>query len=228
MNYKKQFIEFMVRAGVLTFGDFTTKSGRKTPYFVNTGNYKTGAQADKLGHFYASCIEENIKNGKIKEDIAALFGPAYKGIPISVATAISMSRDFNRDINYCFNRKEEKDHGEGGKMVGYKLQDDDSVLMVEDVITAGTAVRETLPQLMAAAKVKIEGLIISVDRMEKGQGDKTAIQEIEEEFGIKTYPIVTVREIIDAMHNTEIDGKIVIDDSMKQRMEEYLTKYCVL
>lgn len=228
MNYKKQFIEFMVRAGVLTFGDFTTKSGRKTPYFVNTGNYKTGAQADKLGHFYASCIEENMKNGKIKEDIVALFGPAYKGIPISVATAISLSRDFDRDINYCFNRKEEKDHGEGGNMVGYKLQDEDSLLMVEDVITAGTAVRETLPQLMAAAKVKVEGLIISVDRMEKGQGDKTAIQEIEEEFGIKTYPIVTVREIIDAMHNTEIDGKIVIDDSMKQRMEEYLAKYCVL
>lgn len=227
MSYKKQFIEFMVRAGVLTFGDFTTKSGRKTPYFVNTGNYKTGAQADKLGHFYASCIVENLKNGNIKEDIAALFGPAYKGIPISVATAIAMSRDFDRDINYCFNRKEEKDHGEGGKMVGYKLQDGDSVLMVEDVITAGTAVRETLPQLMTAAKVKVEGLIISVDRMERGQGEKTAIQEIEEEFGIKTYPIVTVREIIDTMHNTEVEGKIVINDAMKERMEEYLTRYCV-
>lgn len=228
MNYKKQFIEFMVRAGVLTFGDFTTKSGRKTPYFVNTGNYKTGAQADKLGQFYASCIVENMKNGNITEEISALFGPAYKGIPISVATAIAMSRDFDRNINYCFNRKEEKDHGEGGKMVGYKLQDGDSVLMVEDVITAGTAVRETLPQLMAAANVKIEGLIISVDRMEKGKGEKTAIQEIEEEFGIKTYPLVTVREIIDAMHNTEIDGKIIIDDAMKERMEVYLDKYCVI
>ncbi|QHI71374.1 orotate phosphoribosyltransferase [Aminipila terrae] len=228
MSYKKQFIEFMVKSGVLTFGDFTTKSGRKTPYFVNTGNYKTGAQADKLGHFYASCIAENIKNGNISEDIAALFGPAYKGIPISVATAIAMSRDFDRDINYCFNRKEEKDHGEGGKMVGYKLQDGDSVLMVEDVITAGTAVRETLPQLMAAASVKVEGLIISVDRMERGQGQKTAIQEIEEEFGIKTYPLVTVREIIDTMHNNTIDGKIIIDDAMKERMEEYLSQYCVL
>lgn len=228
MSYKKEFIEFMVRSGVLTFGDFTTKSGRKTPYFVNTGNYKTGAQADKLGHFYASCIAENVKNGNINKDIVALFGPAYKGIPISVATAIAMSRDLDRDINYCFNRKEEKDHGEGGKMVGYKLQDGDSVLMVEDVITAGTAVRETLPQLMAAAKVRIEGLIISVDRMERGQGEKTAIQEIEEEFGIKTYPLVTVREIIDTMHNVEIDGKIVIDDAMKERMEEYLAKYCVM
>lgn len=228
MSYKKEFIKFMVKSGVLTFGDFTTKSGRKTPYFVNTGNYKTGAQADKLGHFYASCIAENMEKGKINKDISALFGPAYKGIPISVATAIAMSRDFNRDINYCFNRKEEKDHGEGGKMVGYKLQDGDSVLMVEDVITAGTAVRETLPQLMAAAKVKIEGLIISVDRMERGQGEKTAIQEIEEEFGIKTYPLVTVREIIDTMHNVEIDGKVVIDDNMKERMEEYLAKYCVM
>ncbi len=228
MSYKKEFIKFMVKSGVLTFGDFTTKSGRKTPYFVNTGNYKTGAQADKLGHFYASCIAENMEKGKINKDISALFGPAYKGIPISVATSIAMSRDFNRDINYCFNRKEEKDHGEGGKMVGYKLQDGDSVLMVEDVITAGTAVRETLPQLMAAAKVKIEGLIISVDRMERGQGEKTAIQEIEEEFGIKTYPLVTVREIIDTMHNVEIDGKVVIDDNMKERMEEYLAKYCVM
>ncbi len=228
MGYKKQFMEFMVRSGVLTFGDFTTKSGRKTPYFVNTGNYKTGAQADKLGHFYASCIVENMKNGNIDQGVAALFGPAYKGIPISVATAIAMSRDFSRDMNYCFNRKEEKDHGEGGKMVGYKLQDGDSVLIVEDVITAGTAVRETLPQLMAAAKVKVEGLIISVDRMERGQGEKTAIQEIEEEFGIKTYPLVTVREIIDTMYNVEIDGKIVINDEMKERMEGYLAQYCVL
>ncbi|MBE6033744.1 MAG: orotate phosphoribosyltransferase [Clostridiales bacterium] len=227
MSYKKEFIEFMVRAGVLTFGDFTTKSGRKTPYFVNTGNYKTGAQADKLGYFYASCIIENMEKGMISENIASLFGPAYKGIPISVATAIAMSREFDRDINYCFNRKEEKDHGEGGKMVGYKLQDGDSVLMVEDVITAGTAVRETLPQLMAAAKIKVEGLIISVDRMERGQGQKTAIQEIEEEFGIKTYPLVTVREIIDTLYNKEVDGKILIDDSVKERMEEYLEQYCV-
>ncbi|MBN7771987.1 orotate phosphoribosyltransferase [Clostridium aminobutyricum] len=227
MSYKEYFIEFMVRSGVLTFGDFTTKSGRKTPYFVNTGNYKTGAQADKLGHFYASCIAENIRNGVIPSDIAAIFGPAYKGIPIAVAAAIALSRDFDMDVNYCFNRKEEKDHGEGGKMVGYKLQDGDSVLIVEDVITAGTAIRETLPQIKAAADVNIAGLIISVDRMEKGQGEKTAIQEIEEEFGIKTYPLVTVREIIDTMHNKEIDGNIVINDDMKQKMEEYLEKYCV-
>lgn len=222
MSYKKEFIQFMVRAGVLTFGDFTTKSGRKTPYFVNTGNYKTGYQAGKLGEFYASCIKEHIK-----EDVAALFGPAYKGIPLSVATAIALANKFDKDVNYCFNRKEVKDHGEGGTMVGYKLQDGDKILVIEDVITAGTAIRECFPILKAAADVEIAGLIISVDRMERGQGNKTAIQEIYDEFGIKTYPIVTVREIIDTLHNTPVDGKIYIDDEMKAKMEAYLEEYCV-
>ncbi|MGL4363033.1 MAG: orotate phosphoribosyltransferase [Cellulosilyticaceae bacterium] len=222
MSYKQEFIEFMVKAGVLTFGDFTTKSGRKTPYFVNTGNYKTGYQANKLGEFYARCINENIK-----ENIDSLFGPAYKGIPLSVATAIGLNNHFDKDVNYCFNRKEAKDHGEGGTMVGYALKDDDNVLIIEDVITAGTAIRECFPILQNAAKVNIIGLVISVDRMERGQQNKTAIQEIEEEFGIKTYPIVTVREIIETLHNKEIDGKIYIDDAMRSRMEEYLEMYCV-
>ncbi|MEF9960372.1 MAG: orotate phosphoribosyltransferase [Niameybacter sp.] len=222
MSYKKEFIEFMVRSGVLTFGDFVTKSGRKTPYFVNTGNYKTGYQAGKLGEFYAKCIAENIK-----EDVDALFGPAYKGIPLSVATAIALANDQNKDVNYCFNRKEAKDHGEGGTMVGYKLQDGDKVLIIEDVITAGTAIRECFPILKGTANVELAGLIISVDRMERGQSNRTAIQEIEEEFGIKTYPIVTVREIIDTLHNVEIDGKVVIDDAMRARMEAYLAEYCV-
>nr|WP_307990314.1 orotate phosphoribosyltransferase [uncultured Niameybacter sp.] len=222
MSYKKEFIEFMVRSGVLTFGDFITKSGRKTPYFVNTGNYKTGYQAGKLGEFYAKCIAENIK-----EDVDALFGPAYKGIPLSVATAIALANDHNKDVNYCFNRKEAKDHGEGGTMVGYKLQDGDKVLIIEDVITAGTAIRECLPILKSAANIEIAGLVISVDRMERGQSNRTAIQEIEEEFGIKTYPIVTVREIIETLHNVEIDGKVVIDDEMRARMEAYLAEYCV-
>ncbi|MDF2595297.1 MAG: pyrE [Clostridia bacterium] len=222
MSYKKEFIEFMVKSGVLTFGDFTTKSGRKTPYFVNTGNYKTGFQAARLGEFYASCIQENME-----EDVTALFGPAYKGIPLSVATAIALSNKYEKDVNYCFNRKEAKDHGEGGTMVGYKLQDKDTVLVIEDVITAGTAIRECLPILKAAADVEIAGLIISVDRMERGQQNKTAIQEIYDEFGIKTYPIVTVREIIDTLHNVPIDGKVVIDDEMKARMEAYLEEYCV-
>lgn len=221
-SYKKDFIEFMVRAGVLTFGDFVTKSGRRTPYFVNTGNYVTGAQIYKLGAFYAQCIKANIK-GKID----ALFGPAYKGIPLSVTTAIALHSNFNDNVNFCFNRKEAKDHGEGGKMVGYRLKDGDNIVIVEDVITAGTSVRECLPLLKAQADVNIAGLIVSVDRMEKGVGDKTAIQELSEQYGITTHPIVTVKEIIDAIYNHPIDGKIYIDDNVKQRMEEYIAKYCI-
>jgi len=222
MSYKEEFVKFMVRSGVLLFGDFTTKSGRQTPYFVNTGNYKTGAQAAKLGEYYARNIQEHVE-GRID----ALFGPAYKGIPLAVAAGISMNNLFDRDINYCFNRKEVKDHGEGGSMVGYKLKDGDRVLIVEDVITAGTAIRETLPVLKAAADIEIAGMVISVDRMEKGKGEKTAIQEVYEEFGIVTYPIVTVKEIIEILHNNPVDGKIYIDDEMKARMEDYMEQYCV-
>ena len=139
MTYREEFITFMVRSGVLTFGDFTTKSGRKTPYFVNTGNYKTGAQAAKLGDYYAACIQEHMADG-----ITCLFGPAYKGIPLAVSAAASLYRNYDRDLPYCFNRKEAKDHGEGGSMVGYKPQDGDNVAIVEDVVTAGTAVRESI------------------------------------------------------------------------------------
>ena len=222
MPYKEQFIEFMVRAGVLTFGDFITKSGRKTPYFINTGNYRTGAQAAKLGEFYADCIMENIESG-----IDALFGPAYKGIPLSVACAIALSNKYGRDLNYCFNRKEAKDHGEGGSMVGYKLKDGDRVVIIEDVITAGTAMRECIPVLKSAANVEIAGLVVSVDRMERGTGNLSAIQQIKEDFGIVTYPLVTVREIIDYLYNREVDGKIYIDGAMRESMENYLKEYGV-
>lgn len=222
MNYKQEFIKFMVRSGVLTFGEFTLKSGRKAPYFINTGNYKTGAQAARLGEFYAKCMNENIPG-----HVDALFGPAYKGIPLSVATAISLANNFDRDVNYCFNRKEAKDHGEGGVMVGYKLKDGDKVVIIEDVITAGTAMRESMPILAAAANVEVVGVIISVDRTEKGKNDKSAIQEIREEFGIPVYPIVTAREIIDNLYNVEIDGKVYIDDEMKAKMEAYLEQYGV-
>ena len=222
MSYKEEFVKFMVRSGVLLFGDFTTQSGRKSPYFVNTGNYKTGAQAAKLGEYYARNIQEHV-DGRID----ALFGPAYKGIPLAVAAGISMYNLFDRDINYCFNRKEVKDHGEGGSMVGYKLKDGDRVLIVEDVITAGTAIRETLPVLKEASDIEIAGMVISVDRMEKGKGEKTAIQEVYEEFGIVTYPIVTVKEIIEILHNNPVDGKVYIDDEMKARMEAYMEQYCV-
>ncbi len=223
MDYKQEFIEFMVRSNVLTFGDFTAKSGRKTPYFVNTGNYKTGAQAAKLGEFYADCIVQN----KLHEKCDVLFGPAYKGIPLVVATAIALSNKYGIDLNYCFNRKEAKDHGEGGSFVGYKLQDGDRVLIIEDVITAGTAIAESVPALRAQADIKIAGLVISVDRMERGKGDTSAIQEIKALYDIDTYPIATSREIISAVHNKEIDGKIVMDDSMRERMLAYLQQYGV-
>ena len=200
----------MVESGVLTFGDFVTKSGRNTPYFVNTGNYKTGSQIARLGRFYAECIMENIESGKIREDITTLFGPAYKGIPIVVSTSAALSEQFGKEVSFCFNRKEEKDHGEGGAIIGYKFSDRDKILLIEDVITAGTAVRETLPIIKKQAYAEVCGLIISVDRMERGKGDKTAIREIKEEFGIDTYPIVTVRDIID---EAEIDNEI------KGRME---------
>lgn len=220
MSYKQEFIEFMVRSKVLTFGDFVTKSGRRTPYFINTGNYRTGAQAAKLGEYYANCVQENFQG-----HIDALFGPAYKGIPLSVACAVALYNKYDRDINYCFNRKEAKDHGEGGVMVGYPLKKDDKVVIIEDVITAGTAMRECLPILKSAADVEIAGLIVSVDRMERGKGDKSAIQEIKDDYGIETYPIVTVHEIIETLHNRPIDGKVVVDDKVREKMEEYLDEY---
>ena len=193
---------------------------RQTPYFINTGNYKTGDQAAKLGQFYASCIRENLPGG-----VDALFGPAYKGIPLAVSASVALYNDYGMDVNYCFNRKEAKDHGEGGVMVGYQLQDGDRVAIIEDVITAGTAIRECLPVLQNAAKVDIQALIISVDRMEKGTGDKSAIQQVYEDYGIRAYPIVTVREIMEHLHGREIDGKVYIDDEMLAKMEAYLEVY---
>ena len=221
MSYKTEFIEFMVRSGVLRFGEFTTKSGRQSPYFVNTGNYKTGSQLSKLGKYYAECLKENVG-----DDYDVLFGPAYKGIPLAVVTASAMYTEYGVDKPYCFNRKEAKDHGEGGNMVGAKLCDGDRVVIIEDVIPAGTAVRETLPQLKAAADVKVEHMIISVDRMERGQSGTTAIKEIGAEFGIKVHPIVTVRDIIDHLYNRELDGKVILDDEIRARMEKYLETYC--
>lgn len=214
MNYKKEFIKFMCEAGVLTFGDFTAKSGRKTPYFINTGNYKTGEQIAKLGEFYAQCIKEN----NIEPDV--LFGPAYKGIPLSVAAAIAMYNKNGKSVNYCFNRKEAKDHGEGGVIVGHKLQDGDKVVIIEDVITAGTAIRETLPILKKAANVDVLSVIISVDRMEKGKGDKSAVQEVFEDFGIRVFPIVTVLDIIECIEDGTIEGKEYL-----QKMIQYRETY---
>lgn len=214
MNYKTEFIKFMCEAGVLTFGEFTLKSGRKAPYFVNTGNYKTGEHIAKLGEFYAECIAEN----GIEADV--FFGPAYKGIPLAVAAAIAVYNKNGTNINYCFNRKEAKDHGEGGVIVGHKLQDGDRVVVIEDVITAGTAIRETLPVLKSAADVDVTSVIISVDRMEKGKADKSAVQEVYDDFGIKVYPIVTVLDIIGAIESGVIEGKEYLE-----AMKEYRRNY---
>jgi len=220
MGYKQDFIHFMVRSGVLTFGDFTTKSGRKTPYFINTGNYKTGAQAARLGDYYAACVQENLPEG-----IDCLFGPAYKGIPLAVTTAASLYRGYDRDLPYCFNRKEAKDHGEGGSMVGYKPQDGDRVAIIEDVVTAGTAVRESIELFKSVADVKIVALFVSADRMERGTRECTTLDELREDYGIQVFPIVTIRDIIETLHNQPVDGKVYIDDEMKARMEAYLAEY---
>lgn len=220
MTYQEEFITFMVRAGVLTFGDFTTKSGRRTPYFINTGNYKTGAQAAKLGDYYAACIQQNLPDG-----VDCLFGPAYKGIPLAVSAAAALYRNYGRDLPYCFNRKEAKGHGEGGVMVGCRPQDGDRVVIVEDVVTAGTAVRESIELFQHVADVKMRALIVSVDRMERGTRACSTLDELREDYGIAVYPIVTVREIIAFLHNRELDGRVYIDDEMKGRMEAYLEQY---
>ncbi len=211
MTYKESFIKFMVECGVLTFGDFTLKSGRKAPYFINTGNYNTGKQLAKLGEFYAECIKEN------NIDVETLFGPAYKGIPLAVACASALYNKYDTEVNYCFDRKEAKDHGEGGVIVGKKLTDGEKVVIIEDVITAGTAIRQVLPILKNAADVDITGMVISVDRMEKGQGEYSAVQEVYNEFGIKIYPIVTVNDIIDAIRNGVVEGKEYLDKMLEYR-----------
>lgn len=214
-NYKREFIDFMIGANVLLFGDFTTKSGRKSPYFINTGNYNTGAQIAKLGYYYG----EGIKNEIGFENFDVLFGPAYKGIPLACAAALNLYENYGIDKRYCFNRKEAKDHGEGGVFVGAKLTDGDRVLIIEDVMTAGTSIRETLPFLKAAANITAEHEIISVDRMEKGVNGKTAVREIKEEFGITVHPIITVLDIIEHLKDT-------LSKDFASRMEAYSAQYC--
>ncbi|MBQ8322487.1 MAG: orotate phosphoribosyltransferase [Clostridia bacterium] len=201
-TYKEEFIRFMVSNGVLKFGEFTLKSGRLAPYFINTGNYKTGKQLAKLGEYYAACIKEN----NLEAD--TLVGPAYKGIPLSVATAIALYKNYETEINYCFDRKEVKDHGEGGLFVGEQLKDGEKVIIIEDVMTSGKALREILPKLEAAAKVQVVGMIISVDRREKAlNSELSAVSEAKKEFGIDVYSVVTMDDIIEAIEKGVIDGK---------------------
>ena len=217
MTYKQQFIKFMVENGVLKFGEFTLKSGRKAPYFINTGNYKSGAQLAKLGEYYAKCIAEN------KIEAETLVGPAYKGIPLAVTTAVALAEKFGKDLNYCFDRKEAKDHGEGGLFVGKQLTDGERVIIIEDVMTSGKALREMLPKLKAAASVEIAGMVISVDRMERGlESSLSAVQEVYKEFGVKVYSIVTMADIIEAIESGIIDGAEYL-----QKMKEYRGKYGV-
>lgn len=219
-KYKEQFIEFMIESNVLRFGEFTTKSGRQTPFFINTGNYTTGEQLSKLGDFYAEAIKKHFNN-----DVDILFGPAYKGIPLTVATAMSMNKLYGANVQYCSNRKEVKDHGEGGILLGAKISSDDKVVIVEDVMTAGTSIYETAPILKAQGNPQIQGLIISVDRMEKGKGEKSAQEEIKEVFGIQTYSIVTMKEVVEYLYNRELNGKVYIDDEIKVAIEKYYEKY---
>ena len=210
MNYKQDFIRFMVDSGVLTFGKFTLKSGRISPYFMNSGNYKTGAQLAKLGSFYAECIHES------GVEFETLFGPAYKGIPLSVATATALYNKYGIDANYCFDRKEAKDHGEGGVFVGYTPKQNEDIVIVEDVITAGTAIRESMQILSGLDYAKIAAVFVMVDRKEKGKTEKSAMQEISDEYKFPVYSVVDVYDIIEYLEEDECNRENV------ERIKKYL------
>ena len=221
-RYKEEFIEFMVECQVLRFGDFVTKSGRRTPFFVNTGFYRTGSQLKRLGEYYAQAIE-----AKFGTDFEVLFGPAYKGIPLSVAASIALSARCGKEIRYCSNRKEEKDHGDRGVLLGGPIEDGDRVVIIEDVTTAGTSIRETLPIIRNAADAKVLGLVVSVDRCERGTGEKSALEEIRSGFGIETCSIVTMKEVVEHLYGREINGKVIIDDEIRARIDAYYEQYGV-
>lgn len=219
--YKKEFIEFMVESEVLKFGDFTLKSGRKSPFFMNAGAYVTGAQLRKLGEYYAKAIYDNYGL-----DFDVLFGPAYKGIPLTVATTMAISELYGKDIRYCSNRKEVKDHGDTGILLGSKLKDGDRVVIIEDVTTSGKSIEETYPILRAQADVDVKGLIVSLNRNEKGKtGDKTALDEIKELYGFDTAAIVSMPEVVECLYNKECAGRVVIDDEIKARIDAYYEEY---
>ena len=219
-QYKKDFIEFMIDCEVLKFGDFVTKSGRKTPFFVNTGFYRTGSQLKQLGKYYAQAI-----NNAFGVDFDILFGPAYKGIPLTVATSIEISDMYGKDIKYCSNRKEIKDHGDKGILLGSPIKDGDKVIIIEDVTTAGTSIRETLPIIKEQGEVNVYGLVVSVDRMERGSSTKSALKEIEETYGLKTTAIVTMSEVVEHLYNKPYNGKVIIDDTIKEAIDKYYEQY---
>ena len=219
MTYKQEFIRFLADCGVLKFGTFRLKSGRIAPYFLNAGEYKTGAQIKRLGEFYAACIREN------DLDVQTLFGPAYKGVPLAVSAAVAMYEKYGRDVSFCFDRKEVKDHGEGGMFVGKQPQDGEKIVIIEDVMTSGKALKEVLPKLRGAANVNITGMVITVDRMEKALGsEKSAVQQAWDEEGVRVCSIVTIRDIIDALEGGIIEGKEHVP-AIRAYLQEYGANY---
>ena len=223
-SYKQEFIDFMVESHVLKFGEFTLKSGRKSPFFMNAGAYVTGSQLKRLGEYYAKAIHD-----KYGDDFDVLFGPAYKGIPLSVVTAIAYSELYGKEVRYCSDRKEEKDHGaDKGSFLGSKLKDGDRVVMIEDVTTSGKSMEETVPKVRGAADVTIVGLMVSLNRMEKGLGgEKSALEEIREKYGFETNAIVTMEEVVEHLYNKPYKGKVVIDDTLKAAIDAYYEQYGV-
>ena len=221
-DYKREFIEFMVESQVFKFGQFTLKSGRKSPFFMNAGAYVTGSQLRRLGQYYARAIHDHYG-----EDFDVLFGPAYKGIPLSVAATMAFSELYGRDIRYCSNRKEEKDHGDAGILLGSPIKDGDRVVIIEDVTTSGKSIEETLPILKAQGDVEIVGLMVSLNRMERGKGDKSALEEIQELYGFKANAIVTMADVVECLYNRECLGQVVIDDKLKADIDAYYAQYGV-
>lgn len=219
-QYKSEFIQFMVDSKVLKFGDFTLKSGRKSPFFMNAGAYVTGSQLMKLGEYYAKAIHD-----RYGDDFDVLFGPAYKGIPLTVATTIAYSKLFGKEIRYCSNRKEVKDHGDAGILLGSNLKDGDRVVVIEDVTTSGKSMEETIPIVRAQADVTIVGLMVSLNRQEKGKGDKCALDEIKELYGFETEAIVTMEEVVEVLYDKEVNGEVLIDEEMKKRIDAYYAEY---
>ena len=218
--YKKEFIDFMVESKVLKFGDFTLKSGRKSPFFMNAGAYVTGSQLKRLGEYYAKAIHDNFG-----DDFDVLFGPAYKGIPLSVATTIAYSELYGKEIRYCSNRKEIKDHGDVGILLGSKIQDGDRVVIIEDVTTSGKSIEETFPIIKAQGNVEIKGLMVSLNRMERGKGEQSALQEISELYGFPTAAIVSMADVVECLHNKPCNGEVLIDDAMKASIDAYYALY---
>ena len=221
-DYKREFIEFMVESDVLKFGEFTIKSGRKSPFFMNAGAYVTGNQLRRLGEYYAKAIHETFG-----DDFDVLFGPAYKGIPLGVVTAIAYDNLYGKEIRYCSNRKEAKDHGaDAGNLLGYVLQDGDRVVIIEDVTTSGKSIDETYPLISGVADIEVKGLMVSLNRMEVGKGGKkAAIDEVSEKYGFPTAAIVDMAEVTEYLHNREVNGRVVIDDGIKAAIDAYYEQY---